>query len=93
MNLRTLARGKPCMCRFPGICNGNPETTVLAHLKRGGWCGSVKPPDVCGVWACSSCHDAIDGRVKVDRKLLDADILGALCRQLVEYVKLGVVKW
>lgn len=40
-----------------------------------------KPPDVCGVWACSACHDAIDGRAG---KVLvsDADVLDALLRTL-----------
>ena len=31
MNLRKLAKGRDCQVRLPGICNGNPETVVLAH--------------------------------------------------------------
>lgn len=93
--LRQNARGRECVVRLPSICNGNPETTVLAHLKRGGWCGTVKPPDICAVWACSACHDAIDGRVRTDltREQIDAHLLGALCRQLVIYASKGMVKW
>ena len=27
---RREAKGQPCMVRIPGVCNGDPETTVLA---------------------------------------------------------------
>ena len=30
-NLRKEARGRECQVRIYGVCNGNPETTVLAH--------------------------------------------------------------
>ena len=65
MNLRKLAKGQPCMIRVPGVCNRNPETTVLAHYRLAGTCGTgTKPPDSLGAWACSACHDAVDGRVR-----------------------------
>ena len=65
MNLRKLAKGQPCMIRVPGVCNRNPETTVLAHYRLAGTCGTgIKPPDHLGAWACSACHDAVDGRVR-----------------------------
>jgi len=35
-NLRKEARGRNCQVRLPGICNGNPETTVLAHYRMAG---------------------------------------------------------
>jgi hypothetical protein len=64
-SLRTFARGKPCMCRLAGICNFNPETTVLAHIRRAHVAGAgQKPPDMCAVFACSACHDVIDGRME-----------------------------
>ncbi len=62
MNLRTEARGKPCMVRLPG-CDGGGETTVLAHYRLAGYCGTgMKPPDELAAWACWSCHERIDGR-------------------------------
>ena len=83
MNLREFARGKPCQLRIPGVCNFNPETTVLAHIRRGGIGGvGVKPPDICGVHACSACHDYIDGRVPREIRDLDTYILEGLCRTL-----------
>lgn len=52
------------MVRIPGVCNHNPETTVLAHYRLAGYCGTgLKPDDDLGAWACSACHDVIDKRV------------------------------
>jgi hypothetical protein len=68
--LTKAARGRECQVRVPGVCNGNPETTVLAHFRMSGTrCGvGLKPNDLQGAWACSSCHDAIDGRRKTEFK-------------------------
>lgn len=60
--LRKLARGRECQVRIPGVCNGDPATTVLAHLNGGGM--GMKRSDLSGAWACSSCHDVIDGRAQ-----------------------------
>lgn len=61
--LTKAARGRECQVRIPGVCNGNPETTVLAHYRMAGTCGvGYKPNDLQGAWACSACHDACDGR-------------------------------
>lgn len=62
-DLRKLAKGQDCMIRIPGVCNHNPETTVLAHYRLAGTCGTgIKPPDTMAAWACSACHDFADGR-------------------------------
>lgn len=59
------------MVRLPGVCNHNPETTVLAHVRLAGVSGmGMKADDLLGAWACSSCHDAIDRRGHLD---LDRD--------------------
>ena len=64
---RKSARGQECQVRLPGICNGNTETTVLAHYRMAGMCGmGIKPPDFMGAYACSRCHDLADGRLKAD---------------------------
>jgi hypothetical protein len=63
--LTKLARDRECQVRLPGICNHNPETTVLAHYRLAGTCGmGIKPHDLLGAWACSSCHDEIDRRTR-----------------------------
>ena len=71
MKLRKAAKGRECMVRLPGVCNHNPETTVLAHVRLAGVSGmGMKADDLLGAWACSSCHDAIDRRGHLD---LDRD--------------------
>ncbi len=51
------------MVRLPGICNFNSETVVLAHIRLAGVSGmGMKSPDLIGAWACSACHDEVDGR-------------------------------
>ena len=64
---RDTARNRPCMVRVPNICNGGGDTTVLAHYRLAGYCGTgIKPDDLAfGAWCCGPCHDAIDGRMKV----------------------------
>ena len=61
---RKAARGQPCMIRVPG-CNFGVDT-VLAHYRMAGNSGTgIKPDDyIWGAWACSHCHDAVDGRAK-----------------------------
>lgn len=62
-SIRLAARNRECTVRLPGICNRNPETTVLAHLRFGPKAMGGKPCDLCACFACSACHDVIDGRV------------------------------
>lgn len=59
------AKGRECQVRLP-CCNHNPETTILAHYRLAGTCGvGMKPNDLQGAWACSSCHDEIDRRTRI----------------------------
>lgn len=61
------------MVRLEGICNGDPETTVLAHYRMAGISGTgMKSPDLMAAYACSACHDAIDRRTHLD---LDRDFV------------------
>jgi hypothetical protein len=62
------AQGENCTVRIIGYCNGNPETTVLAHLSgiRYGHGTGQKVNDLHGAYCCSGCHDAIDGRVRTN---------------------------
>lgn len=95
-DLRKLARGKDCMVRLPGICNGNPETTVLAHLRMAGVTGmGIKAPDVLGAWCCSSCHDAVDRRSEKDleREYLRLAFCEGIMRTQAKLVAEGVLNW
>ena len=92
MNLRKLARGKPCMVRIVGICNHNPETTVLAHLGGGGM--GMKQPDLLGAWCCSNCHDVVDGRRNTDHAhvLINYWFHKGIIRTQQELLKMGLAK-
>lgn len=62
--IRKSARGQDCTMRIPGVCNCDTDTTVLAHsnfLADGKGMG-LKAPDTAACYACSSCHDVLDGR-------------------------------
>lgn len=62
-NLRKEAQGKPCYLRI-GQC-ASDETVVLCHLRIGGIAGvGQKPPDICAVPGCESCHSILDGRTR-----------------------------
>lgn len=62
--IRRAARGQDCTLQILGVCNGDPETTVLCHsnqLADGKGMG-LKAPDTEACFGCSSCHDVLDGR-------------------------------
>lgn len=60
--IRDSARGQDCTVQSP-FCNHNPETVVFAHYGEPGEKGvGLKPDDTSGAYACSSCHDYLDGR-------------------------------
>ena len=66
MDLRKLARGKPCQIRLPG-CNHDRSTVVLCHYRLAGYSGTgMKPPDIMGAWGCSECHGRVDGVIKTE---------------------------
>lgn len=92
--LRDAARDQDCMVRIPGICNFNKETTVLAHYRLGGTCGtSLKPIDLIGSWACSDCHLLIDGaKSAYTREQLDLMHLEGMVRTINALHKQGKLK-
>ncbi|MDF9911879.1 UNVERIFIED_ORG: hypothetical protein OKW14_003903 [Pantoea brenneri] len=66
-NLRKAARGRECTIRIPGVCNFNPESSVLTHYRLGGLCGTgIKPSDLVAAIGCDCCHAAVDGRLKTE---------------------------
>jgi hypothetical protein len=92
--LRDAARGQECQIRIPGICNFNPETTVLAHYRLSGTCGTgIKPIDLIGSWACSDCHLAVDdGKSGYLREQLDLMHLEGMVRTINALNKRGLLK-
>lgn len=94
--LTEAARGMDCQVRLPGVCNFNTETTVLAHYRLAGTCGTaMKPPDLLGAWTCSSCHDAVDGRsrdIRTDRFDFRFAHAEGVMRTINELIKRGKLK-
>lgn len=94
MNLRKLARNRPCQVRLSGICNGDPATTVLAHYRLSGTCGvGIKPHDLLGAHACSACHDAIDRRAHrdMDREFVRLAHAEGVLRTIDQLTREGVI--
>jgi len=62
-NLRKYAQDQPCTVRIPGVCDGGGPTTVLAHYRLAGTCGTgKKPPDLLGAHCCGPCHAYVGDR-------------------------------
>lgn len=92
-NLRALACGRACQVRAP-CCNGNTETTVLAHYRMADLSGAgVKSPDLFGAWACSACHDYVDARThpNSDPIVREYDHLQGMVRTLAILLDEGVI--
>lgn len=87
--LRDFARGQDCTLRIPGVCNFNPETTVLAHLPCGHKGVGMKSPDQMAVHACSSCHTYIDGATRWEVSALD--YLRALAETQMRAIEAGLM--
>lgn len=60
------ARGEDCTVMLFPYCNQNPETTVFAHAPSIDKGMGIKSPDHWGAYACSTCHDIIDGKRRAD---------------------------
>lgn len=58
--LRASARGEQCTMQVAGICNNNPETVVLAHVKTEGGKIGGKSADYSACFACYDCHAWLD---------------------------------
>jgi hypothetical protein len=65
-DLRKAARGRECLIRLPTVCNHNPETVVLCHVRLAGITGAgQKAPDILGAYGCSDCHAECDRRTQL----------------------------
>lgn len=70
---KILAAARGADCTINSLwCNYDPETTVAAHYRAAGECGTgVKPDDTSIAFACSTCHDWLDGRLHPDDEVID----------------------
>lgn len=77
------------MVRVSGICNHDPATTVLAHVRLIGISGmGLKSPDLLGAWSCSACHEYVDSKGG-DPYLRRLMLLEGMARTQAELLKQG----
>ena len=61
--IQASARNQECTLNIAGVCNYDPETTVLCHIGfKDGSGKRIRPGERNAVYGCSACHDAIDHR-------------------------------
>jgi len=93
--LRNAARGQHCTVGIVGDCNRDPATTVMSHLPDSSHGLGLKADDIIACWACSACHDQIDGRAPPVLEFADRRewyLRMALQRTLKALVEQGVIQ-
>lgn len=96
-SIRDSARGEQCQVRLPGICTGDPETTIWSHARWGaaGKGGATKALDIAGAYACTACDAAYDGQRKpppgYTRDDVDRDWCMGHFRSLVILAQKGLI--
>jgi hypothetical protein len=88
--IRKAAKGAECQIRIPGVCNYNPETTVLAHLNGAGM--ALKANDIHGAFACSDCHNEVDRRTRhIDMEAARLAHLEGVIRTQKVLLRIGLI--
>lgn len=92
--LTKAARGQECTVQLYPYCNGNAETTVLAHAPSEDKGMGRKSPDWWGADCCSTCHDIIDSRQRVDidrSEIYESHVRGVF-RTIKRRIEQGLIK-
>lgn len=86
-HLLSMARGRPCLLRVPGVCNYDNTTTVAAHsnLLAHGKGRGRKADDCYSVWACSRCHTWLDSSYDAEFEEKEAAFMSGLVAQVEEW--------
>lgn len=84
------------MVRLENVCCGDPETTVLAHVRMQGISGmGLKAPDQLGAHACHACHTACDtgqwNGQRFEREFVELAFLRGVIRTQYALIKEGVL--
>lgn len=88
--IRKSAKGEECTVRIDGVCNRNPETTVFAHAPYHGRFG-MRDKDYWGAYACSDCHDYLDGRSTRVMNLCGNLWMDAIRQTLDKLIEKGII--
>jgi len=92
--IRDAARGQDCTFNIAYVCNYDNSTTVLAHLPDESHGMGQKADDISAAFACSACHDVIDGRRNVQMSETEKNwyIHRAMVRMWRKLIEMGVIK-
>jgi len=82
--LRESARGQTCQVRLPGVCCGDPDKVILAHLPGAGW--ALKSLNIHAAFCCSDCH------LVVDAPEHRQDFLEGMVRTQVIWCEMGLLR-
>lgn len=55
------SRGQPCTLEITGVCTGDADTTVAAHIRDETTGGAIKADDISCADSCWACHRVFDG--------------------------------
>lgn len=91
------ANGEDCTLQIAGVCNFNPKTTVAAHsnMHEDGKGAGTKAHDIFTCYACSACHEWLDGGYVRDGYTSDfvaQEFHKALKRTWLRLIQKGVLK-
>lgn len=89
--LRRSAYQQDCTMNVAGVCNYNPETTVLAHISVEGGTMGGKTHDFSAVFACSHCHSWYDNYLGAEDELYFYS-RRALVRTWEKWIEQGLIK-
>lgn len=59
------SKGEPCKLAIPGVCTGDVDTVIPAHIRDRHTGRSVKASDLSVADACFACHEVFDLRAKL----------------------------
>lgn len=65
--LLKLAQGAPCLIQIPGLCTGRNVVACHSNWQEHGKGVGLKGHDCFIAFGCQQCHEAIDGRNKLEK--------------------------
>lgn len=88
------SRGQPCKLNIVGVCTGDAETTIAAHIRDETFGGAQKADDTSIVDSCFACHDAFDARGRAPMSEVEwlRYALRGLQRTIRDRVQRGIAK-
>ena len=92
--IRRSARGQPCTLRVPGVCTGDPDTTVACHVQAPGMATMAgKQSDLHVIHGCSECHAVLDCRDRWAEAAIGwDDVLRALIETQNRLIRAGLLE-